>query len=94
MTYINNNWSTIILQNLSPYKLYTHKLSNLSHLQLLGSTLYVFLYQEEQILKLQKWASRVLKGTIVNYNNYTIYRIYLKDQKKVIWVKNLSIFAD
>lgn len=30
----------------------------------------------------------------MGYDGHTIYRVYLKDQKKVIWVKNLRIFED
>lgn len=84
VTYIKNNWPTKALQNLSSYELYTHKLPDPSHLQVLGLTVYVFLHKKEQMLKLEKWAPRALKGTLVSYNGHTIYRVYLKDQKKVI----------
>ena len=32
--------------------------------------------------------------TLVGYDGHTIYWVYLKDQKKVIWMKNLCIFED
>lgn len=35
-----------------------------------------------------------MKETLVGYDSYTIYWLYLKDQKKVIWVKTLCIFED
>lgn len=45
-------------------------------------------------MKWEKWAPRALKGILVGYDGYTIYRIYLKDQRKVIWIKNFQIFQD
>ena len=47
ITYIKSNRPTRVVQNLSPYKIYIHKLPNLSHFQVLGSTIYVFLYKEK-----------------------------------------------
>ncbi len=94
MTYLKNNRPTKALQDLSPYESYTHKPPDLAHLRILGSTVYVFLHEEEQTLKSEKWAPRVLKGTLIGYDDHTIYRIYLKDQKKVIRVKDLRIFED
>lgn len=94
ITYMKNNWSTRALQNLSLYKAYTRKLPNLSHLRILGSTVYIFLHKEEWTLKSEKWVPRALKGTLVGYNGHTIYQVYLKNQKKVIWVKDLCIFED
>lgn len=38
--------------------------------------------------------SRALKETLVGYDSHTIYPVYLKDQKKVIQVKDLHIFED
>ena len=35
-----------------------------------------------------------MKKVLVVYNGHTIYQVYIKDQKKVIWVKNLWIFED
>ena len=94
MTYVKNNWPTRAVQNLSPYKAYIHKLPDLSHLRILGSIIYIFQHKEEQMLKSKKWAPRALKKILVGYDGHTIYRVYLKDQKKVIQVKNLRIFKD
>lgn len=84
ITYVKNNWPIRAFQDLSPYESYIHKPSDLAHLQILGSMVYVFLYKEERTLKSEKWAPRVLNGTLVGYNSHTIYQIYLKDQKKII----------
>lgn len=94
MTYIKNNQPTKAIQDLSPYKGYTHKIPNLSHLQILSSIVYVFLHKEEQMLKSEKWAPKALKEILLGYNGHTIYQIYPKDQKKVIQVKDLHIFQD
>lgn len=54
ITYVKNNWPTKAVQNLSPHKVYTYKLPDLSHFQVLGSIIYIFLYKEEQKLKSEK----------------------------------------
>ena len=94
MTYVKNNRPTRAIQNLSSHEAYTHKLPNLFHLRILGSTVYVFLHKKEQTLKLEKWALRALKRTLVGYDGHTIYQVHLKDQKKFIWMKDLCIFED
>lgn len=40
------------------------------------------------------WASQAPKRTLVGYNGYTIYKVHIKEQNKVIWVKNLCFFKD
>ena len=95
MTYVKNSRPTRALpQNLSPYEALTQDHPNISHLRILGSTVYVFLHEEEQSLKSEKWAPRALKGTLVGYDGHTIYRVYIKEQNKVIRVKDLRIFED
>lgn len=54
ITYIENNWSTKVSQNFSLYKTSTYKLLNLSHFQILGSNVYIFLHKEKRMLKLEK----------------------------------------
>ncbi len=64
------------------------------HLRILGSTVYVFLHEEERSLKSEKWAPRALKKTLVVYNGHTIYRVHIKEQNKVIRVKDFWIFEN
>lgn len=45
-------------------------------------------------MKSKKWALKILKDVLVGYNRHTIYQIHIKDQNKVIQVKNLCIFKD
>lgn len=55
MTYVKNSRPTKALpQNLSPYKALTRDHPDISHLRILGSTIYVFLHKEEQTRKLEK----------------------------------------
>lgn len=35
-----------------------------------------------------------MKGILIGYNRYTIYKIYIKEQNKVIWIKDFCIFED
>lgn len=46
------------------------------------------------MLKLKKWVLKALKSILVGYNGYTIYQIYLKNQRKVIQEKDVQIFKD
>ena len=45
--YIKNNRPTRAFQNLSSYKICTHKLRDLSYLWVLDLTIYIFLHNEE-----------------------------------------------
>lgn len=54
MTYIKNNQSTKVLQNLSPHKALLQKPPKLSHLQILGLIIYILLYEKEWSIKSEK----------------------------------------
>lgn len=51
MTYMKKNWLTRVVQNFSNHKIYTQKYLYISHFQVLGSIVYVFLYKDEKTLK-------------------------------------------
>ena len=96
MTYIKNNHLTKALpSNTTLYEAQSQKnTTDVSHLCVLGSTVYVFFQKEEQSRKSEKWASRALKGTLVGYDGHTIHRIHIKDQNKVIRVEDFRISED
>ena len=96
MTYIKDNHLTKALpSNATSYKAQSQEnTTDVSHLCILGSTVYVFLHKEERSQKSEKWALRVLKGTLVDYDGHTIHRVHIKDQNKVIRVKDFRIFKD
>lgn len=77
MTYVKNNWSIRVIQNLSSYKAYTYKFPNLSHFLVLNSIIYIFLHKEKQMLKLEKWALKTLKIILVGYYNNSHYMILI-----------------
>lgn len=54
----------------------------------------MLLYEEERSIKSKKWVPKTLKGVLVGYDSHTIYWVYIKNQKKVIRVKDLCIFED
>lgn len=95
MTYIQNSRPTRALANdLSPHKIYFHKKPGLSHVQILCSTVYVLLHEEERIMKSEKWTPQALRGTLVDFDGHKIYRVHIKEQNRVIRVKDLQIFED
>lgn len=85
MTYIkNNHLIKVLVNNLSLYKTHFYKKSSFSHLQILGSIIYIFLHKEKCIIKLEKWVLQILKRILIGFNRYIIYKIHIKDHNKVI----------
>lgn len=78
----------------SSYKIYFKKLPDINHLQIFRFTVYIFIYKEKQIIKLEKFEAWALKDILVGYNRHAIYKIFIWSQNKVIQVKNLWIFKD
>lgn len=95
MTYIKKIWRTKALEgNSSPYYAQHQEDPDINHLRILGSTVYVFLHEEERDLKWEKWKARALRGKLVGFDGHTIYRVYIEQQAKVIRIKDLRIFED
>lgn len=69
MIYIKNNQPIKVVKNFSPYKTYIHKLFNISHFQILSFIVYVFLYKEKQIFKLEKYRLKAFKKILISYNS-------------------------
>lgn len=93
-THIKNLRPTSSLKSLSPHEEPLHDLPDLSHLQILGSTVYVIIHEEERERKSEKFVPRALKGQLVGFDGHTIYRVHIEEQKRVIRVKDLRIFED
>lgn len=56
MTYIKNSRPTRALaNNLSPHKAHFYEKPDLSHLQILGSTVYILLHEEKHSMKSEKY---------------------------------------
>ena len=94
MTYVKNVGTTSSLEYKNPHEVHFNKAPELSHLRVLGSTVYVFIHEEERNLKSEKFEARALKGTLVGYDGHTIYRVFIRSQDMVIRVKDLRIFED
>lgn len=69
-------------------------LSSFQHLRILKSTVYVFFYEEEYTLKLAKCDAKALKRKLIEFDKYIIYKVHIKEQYKVIKVKDLQDFKD
>ena len=89
MTYVKNVRPTKALGGDSPYHALQTIQPDIQHLWVLGSTVYVLLHEEERDLKFEKWNPRVLPGTLVGYDGHTIYRVHIREQNKVIRIKDL-----
>lgn len=86
MTYVKNVRPTRALQGNNPYQVQHQKNPDISHLWILGSTVYVFfIHEKERTLKSEKWAPRAIRGRLVGYDGH-IYRVHIESQNKVIRV--------
>lgn len=94
MTHVSNLLPTSSLDGLSPHEVSTGFFPQLDHLKVLGSTVYVFIHEEERKAKSAKWDPRAKRGLLVGYDGHSIYRVYLEKDAKVIRIKDLRIFED
>ena len=95
MTYIKNLQPTRALKGLiSLIEMANQALPELHHLFILGSNIYVFLHKGKQSLKSANWEARALRRKFVGFNGHTVPMVHIKDQNKVIRVKDLRIFED
>ena len=94
MTYVKNVRPTKALGGDNPYHAQQKIHPDIQHLRVLGSTVYVLLHEEERALKSEKWNPRALHGILVGYDGHTIYRVHIREQNKVIRIKDLRIFED
>lgn len=78
-----------MLKDVNPYELLYNELLELSHFQVLDLTVYILIHGEEWELKSKKFVLRALKDKLVGFDIYIIYRIHVKEQKRVITVKDL-----
>ena len=94
MTYIKSIRLTTALNGLNPHQ----KLFNIppdpTRLQVLGCTIYVLIYKNEQELKSKKFVSQAMKDTLVGFDRHTIYQLHIEKQSCIIRTKNLQIFKD
>lgn len=60
----------------------------------LSSIVYLFIYEEERNVKSVKWALQGKYGVLVGYDGGTIYRVYLHNEAKLIYIKDLRIFEN
>ena len=78
MTHVKNIRPTSSFKDKNLYKIHFNKTPELSHLQVLGSTVYVFIREEEQNLKSEKFEARALKGTFIEYDGHIIYKVFIR----------------
>ncbi len=95
MTYIKNQQPIQALKSsISLMEMHNQALPNLHYLYILGSSVYVFLKEEEQSLKSTKWETHALRGKLVGFDGHSIYNVHIEDQNKVLRIKDPRIFED
>lgn len=78
ITYIKNLRFTNMLQDLSSHKSLHNKPAELSHLRILGFTVYILIHEEKQELKSEKFVLKALRDKLVGFDGYIIYHVYVK----------------
>lgn len=78
MMHIKNIRLIKVLDGESFYYIFNKKQPGLKHLQILRSLVYIFIHEEKQILKPEKWASQTLFEQYIEYNGHIIYKIFIK----------------
>ncbi len=94
MTQVKNVRPTNVLEGGNPHQALHNSPPSINHLRVLGSMVYVFIHEKKRNLKSEKFEARALKSTLIGYDGHTIYRVFIREQDKVIWVKDLQIFED
>lgn len=94
MTYIKNLRPSNTLKDLSSHESLQDKLPELSYFRVLESIVYVLIYEGKRERSSEKFVLRALRGKIVGFDGHTIYRVYVKEQKREIRVKDLRISED
>lgn len=94
MTQMKNVKLTKTFEGKTPSKAHFKKLPNINYLQVLKSTVYIFIHKEKQILKSEKFETQALNGLLIRYNRHTIYEIFIQSQNNVIQVKDLQVFKN
>ena len=90
MTYLKNfRPSKAFKNNNTLFNAQYKKNLNINYLQILKSTIYIFLHKEEQKLKSKKWKLQTLCRKLIGFDIHTIYRIYSEKLFKVIRIKDL-----
>lgn len=79
MTQVKNVKPTSALERGNPHQTLHDSPPSVNHLRVLGSMVYVFIYKEEQNLKLEKFEAQALKGIFIGYNGHTIYRVFIRE---------------
>lgn len=41
--------------------------------------MYILLHKEKWSIKSKKWAPKILKKVLMDYNSHIIYQVYIKD---------------
>ena len=94
MIYVKNVRLTKALKENILFESYENKSSFSNHLETLESTMYIFIHEAKRVdanSKSIKFSSRVKKETLSEYDEEIIYRVFLKENYKMIRAKDLRI---
>lgn len=78
--YILNRTGKSSIEGASPYELWISKKPRIKHFRVIGSTCYVHI----PLQKRRKMDEKAIKGYLVGYNGDEGYRVYIKENHKVL----------
>lgn len=79
-TYVLNRTGKSSVDGVSPYELWIGSKPRIKHLRIIASTCYVHIPKEKR----RKMDEKAIKGYLIGYDNDERYRIYVKEEHKVI----------
>ena len=79
-TYMLNRTGKSSADDVSPYELWIGSKPRIKHLRIIASTCFVHVPKEKR----RKMDEKAIKGYLIGYDNDERYRIYVKEEHKVI----------
>lgn len=83
--YILNRTGISSVENVSPHELWFGKKPRIRHMRIIGSLCYAHIPMQKR----KKMAKKALKGILIGYNGDERYRIWLPDEGKIVFSRDV-----
>lgn len=84
--YILNRTGKSLVENKSPFEVWFNKKPRINHLRIIGSLCYAHIPDQKR----QKMDKKAIKGFLVGYDGNERYRIYVREERKVILSRDVK----